>query len=311
MLNIFQKTINKPVSFEGIGLHTGKTSTVKILPSAENQGIIFKRVDLKENNLIDAKYTNVTSSNLCTTLENKFQVKVSTVEHLLAALSILGIDNAIIEVNNEEIPIMDGSSKNFLDILKIVGTKELKTKKKYIKINKEINFNYEDKEITIEPSSSFKIDFELNYENKIVGNQKNLVDIFNDNLENIYTSRTFCLLEDVEKIKKIGLAKGGSLENAVVISDKKVLNKGGLRNEKEFVNHKILDLVGDFFLSGYNFLGKVKCFKGGHQLSNLFLRQLFEKNNEKFEFIELNVNKGDNISKVSYKNNITSIAANA
>ena len=129
MFNIFQKTINKPVSFEGIGLHTGKTSTVKILPSAENQGIIFKRVDLKENNLIDAKYTNVTSSNLCTTLENKFQVKVSTVEHLLAALSILGIDNAIIEVNNEEIPIMDGSSKNFLDILKIVGTKELKTKK--------------------------------------------------------------------------------------------------------------------------------------------------------------------------------------
>ena len=116
MFNIFQKTINNPVSFEGIGLHTGKTSTVKILPSAENQGIIFKRVDLKENNLIDAKYTNVTSSNLCTTLENKFQVKVSTVEHLLAALSILGIDNAIIEVNNEEIPIMDGSSKNFLDM---------------------------------------------------------------------------------------------------------------------------------------------------------------------------------------------------
>ena len=113
MLDIFQKTINKQVSFEGIGLHTGKTSSVKILPSVENQGIIFKRVDLKENNLIDAKYTNVTSSNLCTTLENKSQVKVSTVEHLLAALSILGIDNAIIEVNNEEIPIMDGSSKNF------------------------------------------------------------------------------------------------------------------------------------------------------------------------------------------------------
>ena len=311
MLDVFQKTINKPVSFEGIGLHTGKTSSVKILPSVENQGIIFKRVDLKENNLIDAKYTNVISSNLCTTLENKFKVKVSTVEHLLAALSILGVDNAMIEVNNEEIPIMDGSSKNFLDVLKIVGTKELKTKKRYIKINKEINFNYEDKKIKIEPSSSFKIDFELNYENKIVGNQKNLVDIFNDNLENIYTSRTFCFLEDVEKIKKIGLAKGGSLENAVVISDKKVLNKDGLRNEKEFVNHKILDLVGDFFLSGYNFLGKVKCFKGGHQLSNLFLRQLFEKNNEKFEFIELNVNKGDNISKVSYKNNITSIAANA
>ena len=273
---MYQKTIVTPVNLQGVGLHSGKDSTIKILPGEENQGIVFKRVDLKFNNIVSADYENVSSAKLCTTLENEHGVKISTVEHLLAALYITGIDNAIIEINNEEVPIMDGSAKDFLSILKKTKIKNLTEKRKYLKITDSVELIDGLRKISIEPNKSFEVDFQLNYENKIIGQQRNLVNFQTNNLKDVVESRTFCLFEDIEEIKKIGLAKGGSLDNAIVVRDNKILNSDGLRNNKEFVNHKILDLAGDFLLSGYRILGSVKCMQGGHSLSNLFLRNIFK-----------------------------------
>ena len=277
MSKFIQKTIQKPVSFQGVGLHSGKNSMVRILPAKADEGIIFKRVDLKVNNFVEAKYQNVSSAKLCTTLENNFGVKVSTVEHLLAALYIADIDNALIEINSDEVPIMDGSAKIFLDLLKNSDIQTLSKKRKFLKVANKIELQDGDRKISLEPNDeTLEIEFQLNYENKLIGNQKNTVNVSNDDLEPISKSRTFCLLKDIEKIKKLGLAKGGSLDNALVVDENKVLNEGGLRNDKEFVNHKILDLVGDISLSNIRILGKVKCYQGGHLLTNMFLRKLFQ-----------------------------------
>lgn len=297
MFKIYQQTINSEVNFKGIGLHSGKISNVKLLPAEENTGIIFKRVDLKEKNIIKADYNNISSTVLCSTLKNFSGTKVSTIEHLLAAFYITEIDNIIVEIDNEEIPIMDGSSKEFIHILEIAGTKKQKKKRKYLKILDKIELKHENKNISIEPSEmGFEVQFQLNYENPIIKDQKNCVNFSYDNLKDVYSSRTFCLLEDIEKIKKIGLARGGSLKNAIVVGENKILNEEGLRNENEFVNHKILDLAGDFLLSGYRILGKVKCYQGGHNLSNMFLKKLL-KLKSSFALIEIEHNKSTNNTK--------------
>ena len=308
MLEINQKTLLEPLTFKGIGLHSGLQSEIKIFPAEANFGIIFIRTDIKKDNQVRALYENVSSAKLCTTLENKSGVKVSTVEHLLAALYITGIDNAIIEINNQEVPIMDGSSKEFVDSINIVGLKTLLAKRKYIKINKKIEFSEDKKKISIEPNTdSLKVDFQLAYDNEVIGNQKNEINFSDQNLEDVYSSRTFCLYEDIEKIKQSGLAKGGSLENAIVVKDNKILNEEGLRNNKEFVNHKILDLAGDFLLSGFRILGHVKCVQGGHSLSNKFIRNVF-KDASNFE----KVNSDDNKSaKTIFKTSTNKIAVNA
>ena len=271
----FQKTLMSPVSFNGIGLHSGKNSKITILPADENKGIVFKRIDLKNNNLIKANYKSVASAKLCTTLQNEHSIKVSTVEHLLAALYIADIDNALIEIDNDEVPILDGSARMFLDVLKKTDLKIQLAKRKYLKILEKVELIDGKRIISIEPNdSSFEVNFELNYKNKIISKQKNSVNFQNDNLKEVVEARTFCLFEDIEKIKKFGLAKGGSLDNAIVVDKDKILNTSGLRNPKEFVNHKILDLAGDFLLSGYRVFGRVNCYQGGHELTNLFLRKL-------------------------------------
>ena len=271
----FQKTLMTPVSFNGIGLHSGKNSKITILPADENKGIVFKRIDLKNNNLIKANYKSVASAKLCTTLQNEHSIKVSTVEHLLAALYIADIDNALIEIDNDEVPILDGSARMFLDVLKKTDLKIQLAKRKYLKILEKVELIDGKRIISIEPNdSSFEVNFELNYKNKIISKQKNSVNFQNDNLKEVVEARTFCLFEDIEKIKKFGLAKGGSLDNAIVVDKDKILNTSGLRNPKEFVNHKILDLAGDFLLSGYRVFGRVNSYQGGHELTNLFLRKL-------------------------------------
>ena len=287
MHDIYQKTISKPIGFKGIGLHSGQNSAITVHPAEEDQGITFKRIDLKENNLVKANYENVSSAKLCTTLENSHGIKVSTVEHLLAALYIAGVDNATIEIDNEEVPIMDGSAQDFLEVLNKTDITSLNKKRKYLKVLNSVELIDGERKISISPSDqSLEVDFQLNYENKIIGNQRNLVNFKKDNLKDVSNSRTFCLFEDIEKIKKAGLAKGGSLDNAVVVDKDKVLNDGGLRNQKEFVNHKILDLAGDFLLSGYRIIGKVTCYQGGHELTNMFLRKLLNLKSS-YESLEL------------------------
>ena len=277
MSDIYQKTFTDNLKFEGIGLHSGKKSKLLIKPAKEDEGIVFERSDLNKNNLVKANYKNVTSARLCTTLENDFGVKISTVEHLLAALYLSDIDNAIIEIDSDEVPIMDGSAKDFLEEFKKAKIKILSKKRKYLKVVDKIELVDGEKKISIEPSDkSLEVDFQLDYENKIIGKQKNIIDFGTDDLNDVSSSRTFCLFKDIEEIKKAGLAKGGSLDNAIVVDDNIILNSGGLRNDKEFVNHKILDLAGDFLLSGYRIVGKVVCYQGGHELTNKFLRKLFD-----------------------------------
>ena len=308
MQEFFQQTIKENISFEGIGLHSGKISKVRLIPGASNQGIIFKRIDLKDKNIIKENYKNVSSAKLCTTLENSSGSKVSTVEHLLAAFYIVGVDNVVVEIDNEEIPIMDGSSKDFVKLLNNIGTKRQNEKRKFLKVLHKVELEDCGRTIAIEPSNlSFEVKFQLNYSNNIIGKQKNSINFYNDNLEEVYSSRTFCLFQDIEKIKKSGLAKGGSLENAVVVDEEKVINEEGLRNEKEFVNHKILDLAGDFLLSGYRILGKVDCYQGGHQLSNMLLRKLM-KSKSSFTTIELN---NIELHKKSQSNQSIKLAVNA
>jgi len=298
-----QKTIKNNVSFNGVALHSGLDVNICIKPAEPNFGIVFKRVDFKENNLVYPNFMNVTNTSLNTTIENEFGVKVSTIEHLMGALFGLGIDNALIEIDNEEVPILDGSAKDFIEKIISSGLVVSESPIKIIKINKEIKFTDGERFISIEPSTlSLDIDFELKYKNPIIGNQKNKVKVFEDDLTDVYNSRTFCLFEDIELIKKNGLAKGGSLQNAIVVKDDEVLNPEGLRNDKEFVNHKILDCIGDLYTSGYRIIAKIKCSQGGHKLTNELLRKVFDdKSNFSLHEIKEKTLSNTIINKVSLR----------
>ena len=287
MSYLTQKTIKKKICFKGIALHSGLDVSISIKPAEPNFGIVFKRVDLKTNNLVYPNFMNVTNTSLNTTIENDFGAKVSTIEHLMGALFGLGIDNALIEIDNEEVPILDGSAKQFIETIMLCGVEISETPIKIIKINKEIKFSDGERFITIKPSTlSLDINFVLKYENPIIGNQRNNIKVFEDDLTDIYNSRTYCLFEDIEKIKKNGLAKGGSLDNAIVVKNNEILNPEGLRNNKEFVNHKILDCIGDLYTSGYRIIASIECSQGGHYLTNQLLRKIF-KNNENFSILEI------------------------
>ena len=282
-----QKTINQDITFNGIGLHSGLAVTMTVKPAAPNTGIIFKRIDLKENNDVVPNLFNVSSAVFCTTISNDHGVSVSTIEHLMGALYGLGIDNALIEIDNQEVPILDGSAKLFVEAISKIGIKNSDTPIKIIKILRKIEFVDGNKTITIEPSKiSLDIDFELKYTNEFIGTQRNSVKVFESDLSDIYNSRTFCLFEDIEKLKELGLAKGGTIDNAIVVKGNQVLNQNGLRNQKEFVNHKILDCMGDLYLTGYKIIGKIVCSQGGHKLTNQLLRKVFE-NDENFSLIEI------------------------
>ena len=277
-----QKTIKKNVSFSGVALHSGLNVNLIIKPAEPNFGIVFKRVDLKTNNLVYPSFMNVSNTSLNTTVENEFGVKVSTIEHLMGALFGLGIDNALIEIDNEEVPILDGSAKNFIEKFISAGIKISDAPIKVIKINNEITFKDGERFISIKPSAlSLDIDFELKYKNEIIGNQRNKVKVYEDDLSDVYNSRTYCLYEDIELIKQNGLAKGGSLLNAIVVKQNEILNPEGLRNDKEFVNHKILDCIGDLYTSGYRIVASIKCSQGGHYLTKVF------QNKENFSILEI------------------------
>ena len=282
-----QKTVKNNISFSGIALHSGHNVDVCIKPAKPDFGIVFKRVDLKLNNVIYPTFNNVTNTSLNTTVENEFGARVSTIEHLMGALFGLGIDNALIEINNDEVPILDGSAKVFIDKIISSGFEASTSPIKVIKINKEVKFSKGEKFISIKPSTlSLDIDFELKYKNNFIGNQRNKVKVYDDDLTDVYNSRTYCLFEDIEKIKSNGLAKGGSLDNAIVVKDDEILNSEGLRNDKEFVNHKILDCIGDLYTTGYRIIANITCSQGGHYLTNQLLREVFrDKNN--FSILEI------------------------
>ena len=285
MNKINQKTLKDKIEIDGIGLHNGIKVNLNIKPAKVNSGIIFKRVDIENNNIIHANFKNVVEPILCTKLKNENGASVSTVEHLMAAFYGEGIDNALVEIDAPEIPIMDGSAIDFVDAIKEVGIDEQNAKKKFIKVLKKVEVKDGKKFISIEPlEKDLIIDFEIIFNNPLIRTRRKEFKLSSDNLSEIYNSRTFCLYEDIDSIKKMGLAKGGSLENAIVVQEDKILNEDGLRNRHEFVYHKILDCMGDIMLSGNRIFGHIKTSQGGHALTNKLLKKFFsEKSNWCFE----------------------------
>ena len=282
-----QKTINQSIMFSGVGLHSGVYANLVVKPAEPNTGIVFMRSDIKDNNIIVPNPFNVSNAAFCTTITNDHGVSVSTIEHLMGALYGIGIDNALIEIDNQEVPILDGSAKIFVEAIISIGIKDSDAPIKIIKIEKKIEFRDGEKSIVIEPNKiSLEIDFEIKYKNPLIGNQRNSIDVYQADLTDVYNSRTFCLFEDIEKLKEMGLAKGGNLDNAVVVKDGKIINEEGLRNKYEFVNHKILDCMGDIYLAGYKLIGKITCTQGGHKLTNQILRKVFS-DKKNFSIIEI------------------------
>ena len=284
-----QKTIKSSIQLQGTGLHNGLKTSLYLKPAQVNTGILFKRTDVDNTkNIIEANYKNVCSSALCTKIKNSHGVSVSTIEHLMAAFYGEGIDNVLVEIDAPEIPIMDGSAFDFVEAIRSVGTEQQKYSKKYIKVIKKVEVKDGPKHISIEPlTKDLIIDFEIVYKNPLIRTRRKEFKLSNGDLTSIYNSRTFCLYEDIDQIKSQGLAQGGSLENAIVVKENKILNEDGLRHRHEFVEHKILDCLGDLMLSGYRIFGHVKTSQGGHQLTNVLLKEfLSNKSNWEFESFE-------------------------
>ena len=287
-MSSLQKTIKEPIEFEGVGLHSGVKVKLCLKPAEVNFGIKFKRTDVSVNNIIDASYKNVSSAILCTKIENSFGVSVSTIEHLMAAFYLESIDNVLVEINAPEVPILDGSSFDFVEAIRSFGVQEQKFPKKIIKVLKKVEIKNGSKYIYIEPfEKDLVIDFEIVYKNPLIRTRRKEFRLSNGDLTSIYNSRTFCLYEDISQIMNQGLAQGGSLENAIVVKENKILNDNGLRCRDEFVSHKILDCLGDLMLSGHRIFGLIKTSQGGHQLTNDLLKKfLSDQSNWKFESSE-------------------------
>ena len=289
MSNTLQKTIQNSIHIKGKGLHNGIKVNLYLKPAEANSGIIFKRTDVDNNkSIIEASYKNVSDPVLCTKIKNSHGISVSTIEHLMAAFYGEGIDNILVEVDAAEIPIMDGSAFDFVEAIKLVGLEEQKQHKKFIKAIKKVEVKEGKKYISIEPlEKDLIIDCEIVYQNPLIRTRRHEFKISTGDLSSIYNSRTFCLFEDIDQIMNLGLAKGGSLDNAIVVKENKILNDNGLRHRHEFVDHKILDCLGDLILSGHRIFGHIKTAQGGHQITNVLLRKfLSDKSNWEFESLE-------------------------
>ena len=280
-----QQTIKSDILFKGIGLHSGKIVNVTIQPSSPNDGIKFIRTDLKKNNTIDALWSNVSSTNLCTTISNEKGISVSTIEHLMSALSGMHVDNVNILIDGSEVPIMDGSSLPFVELLENSGMETQELSRKIILVKKEIIVSNNNSYARIIPNNQFSIDFEIDFSSNLVNKQACQLQLINGNYKSdISSARTFGFEKDVNNLRANGLALGGSLDNAVVIGENHILNKEGLRFKDEFVRHKILDSIGDLYLAGNPIQGYFFGCKSGHFLNNQLLRELFSDRSN-FELI--------------------------
>ena len=284
----FQKTLNGKVVCDGIGLHSGLKIKMEIMPAEANQGIVFIRKDILDNQKIYASYKNVSDTKLGTTIRNKAGYKVRTIEHLMAAFMGLKIDNALVILSGSEIPIMDGSSKVFVDLINGIGIKEQFVSKKIIKILRRVAVYNGKSSIIASPSKDFSIEYQIDFEDPAIGIQKQKLTRLGSNFDKeISAARTFGMLKEVQYMHKNGLALGGSIDNAIVVDNGKILNPDGLRYKDEFVRHKILDLCGDIYLSGRHFLGNISAICAGHEINNKFLWELFSDENN-YQEIEAN-----------------------
>ena len=271
-----QRTLRNLIQATGVGLHSGNKVFITLHPAPKNTGVIFRRTDLDPVVEIPATYENVCDTLLCTSLQHQ-GAKVATVEHLLSALAGLGIDNAYIDVNAAEIPIMDGSAAPFVFLIQSAGIREQNAPKRYIRILKPIRVEEQGKYVQFLPYNGYKIAFTIDFDHPVF-NDKPQMAMFDFSatsyVKEVCRARTFGFLSDYEKLRECDLAKGGSLDNAVVVDDYRVLNEDGLRFEDEFVKHKVLDAIGDLYLLGSNLIGAFEGFKSGHGLNNKLLREL-------------------------------------
>lgn len=273
---IKQRTLKNTIRATGVGLHTGNKIYLTLHPAEINTGIKFRRVDLDEPVTIDAVPHNVGETALSTTLV-KGDVKISTIEHLLSAMAGLGIDNALIDVTAAEVPIMDGSAGPFIFLIQSAGVREQDAPKQYIKIKREVKVTDGDKWATFLPMEGFKVTFTIDFEHPAFDENVKTASIdFSSTtfVKEVSRARTFGFMKDVEFLRENNLALGGSLDNAIVIDDDKVLNEGGLRYADEFVKHKMLDAIGDLYLLGHSLIGEYQGYKSGHDLNNQLLRAL-------------------------------------
>ncbi len=273
---ISQKTINSQISCSGIGIHSGSEVKMTLKPAQPNSGIVFKRTDVEpEKSIVEADYKNVVETNLGTTIANKFGVKISTIEHFLAAIWGCGVDNLIVEIDNQEVPIMDGSSEPFVFLLECAGVVSQDAVRESIEIMKKVRIEDGDKFIEVEPSKEFSVDLIIDFNHKNINQQKFFYHSdFTSFKNDICRARTFGFKHEIEYLNKMGLAKGGSLDNAILVDENGVVNKDGLRYQNEFARHKLLDFIGDVYLSKHYIIGHFKAFKSGHGLNNKMLHKL-------------------------------------
>ncbi len=274
-----QKTVNKSFNISGITLHSGIISNLSVHPATANTGIVFRRVDIKNSNeetLIEAKFNNVSTSNLCTKITNKYGISVSTIEHLMSALHGMGVDNAIIEVDCDELPILDGSSVEYVSQIQSIGLKSLNVEKKFLSISRPIVFSMNDSFVKVSPSDNFEVDYTISYDHNLIKEQRFNYEFKDSNqFKNLISNcRTFGFKDEVDSLRKRGLIAGGSLDNAIVLDKQGIVNKDKLRQENEFVKHKILDFIGDIYLLGYSVKGAFEIYKGGHRLTHEIMNSI-------------------------------------
>ena len=275
--NFYQNTLKKKVHFSGVGVHSGRAVSMVIEPAKIDTGIVFERTDIIENKKIKAIINNVVDSSLCTKIKNNSGIYVSTIEHLMAALCALNIDNAIIKINSTELPALDGSSHEYVKKIIKSGIKAQNKRKKIFKILKKVEVKDGDRFISISPSNSLLINISINYPNTIIGHSQYCYTHSKENfIQNLSMARTYTLFEDIEKMRTAGLAIGGNLNNAIVVDKYKILNPDGLRLENEFVKHKTLDCIGDFYLLGMPLIGTINCFAPGHSLNQQLVKEILK-----------------------------------
>ncbi len=272
-----QKTLKRAIPCRGVGLHSGATVSMLLRPAEADSGIRFLRTDVVDRDpWIAARYDRVVDTRLCTVIGNEDGVRVGTIEHLMAALAGCEIDNAVVEIDAAEVPVMDGSSEPFVFLIECAGTVELNAPRRAVQVRKPVTVGDARRGLTLAPADAFSVDFEIDFASPVVSHSTLDVRLVNGTFKReIAKARTFGFLEDAQKLRAMGLALGGSLENTVVVDGDRVLNEGGLRFDDEFVRHKVLDCVGDLYLAGAPILGRVTATKSGHHTNNEALRALF------------------------------------
>lgn len=285
MTKTMQKTLKAKTTIKGIGLHSGRQIRMDLVPAPENHGIVFVRTDIrKSDNVVPALWNYVTDTKLCTVIGNENGASVGTIEHLMSALRGCGIDNLRVEIDGAEVPIMDGSAMPFVEIIEAVGTTAQSAKKRSIRVLKEVSVEYEGKRVTLSPSEESVFSGEIEFNHADIGTQRFETKLVNGNFKHdIAQARTFGFLHEVEYMRSVGLALGGSMDNAIVLGADKVLNPDGLRFSNEFIRHKLLDAIGDLYLAGGDILGQYDGVKAGHAINNAILHELFSSD-ENWEY---------------------------